>query len=66
PEGCAHGFLTLEPGTDVLYQMSRPYVAGQARGMRWDDPSIGIAWPAEPQVVGEADRAWPCPWNGSL
>lgn len=59
PEGCAHGFLTLEPATDVLYQMSRPYVAGQARGMRWDDPAIGIDWPAQPQVIGEADRMWP-------
>jgi len=59
PEGCAHGFLTLEAKTDVFYQMSRPYVAGQERGIRWDDPAIGIVWPADPQVVGEADRTWP-------
>lgn len=63
PEGCAHGFLTLAPGTDVLYQMSRPYVGGQARGLRWDDPGIGIEWPAEPRVIGDADRRWPCPWT---
>lgn len=59
PEGCAHGFLTLQPDTDVLYQMSRPYVSGQARGFRWDDPAIGIRWPAEPQTVGAADLSWP-------
>jgi dTDP-4-dehydrorhamnose 3,5-epimerase len=63
PEGCAHGFLTLEPETDLLYQMSRPFVPGQARGMRFDDPGIGIAWPAAPAVVSEADLAWPSPWE---
>lgn len=59
PEGCAHGFLTLEPMTDVLYQMGRPYVAGHAAGYRWDDPAFGISWPAEPAVISEADRSWP-------
>lgn len=63
PEGCAHGFLTLEPNVDVLYQMSRPYVGGFARGLRWDDPTIGIEWPAEPLVIGDADRNWPSPWK---
>jgi dTDP-4-dehydrorhamnose 3,5-epimerase len=62
PEGCAHGFLTLEPNTDVLYQMSRPYVAGFARGLRWDDPTIGIEWPAKPLVIGKIDQVWRCPW----
>ena len=64
PEGCAHGFLTLEDRTDVLYQMGRPYVGGQARGLRYDDPSIGVVWPAEPKVIASADLAWPCPWPG--
>ncbi len=65
PEGCAHGFLTLASNTDVLYQMGRPYVGGQARGLRYDDPGIGIDWPAEPAVIADADLAWPCPWVGS-
>ncbi len=63
PEGCAHGFLTLEPDTDVLYQMSRPYVGGQARGLRYDDPGFAISWPTVPAVIGDADLAWPSPWT---
>lgn len=63
PEGCAHGFLTLEDDTDILYQMGRPYVGGQAMGLRYDDPGIGIVWPAAPQVIAEADLAWPSPWS---
>ena len=59
PEGIAHGFLTLEPQTDVLYQMGRPYTPGHARGFRYDDPSIAIDWPFPPRVVGAADLAWP-------
>jgi dTDP-4-dehydrorhamnose 3,5-epimerase len=63
PEGCAHGFLTLELQTDIVYQMSRSFVPGHARGLRWDDPAIGIDWPAEPAVIGAADLAWPSPWE---
>lgn len=59
PKGFAHGFLTLEPDTDVLYQMGRPHVAGQARGLRYDDPRIGIAWPHPPAVISSADWTWP-------
>ena len=59
PAGCAHGFLTLEDSTDVLYQIDRLYVAGHARGLRYDDPALGIAWPAAPRVVAPADLAWP-------
>ena len=59
PEGFAHGFLTLEPDTDVLYQMGRPYVPGQAKGYRWDDPAFGIIWPHPPAVIADQDRSWP-------
>jgi dTDP-4-dehydrorhamnose 3,5-epimerase len=59
PEGCAHGFLTLEPDTDMLYQMGRPYQPGHARGYRYDDPAFGIDWPAVPALMGAADRSWP-------
>ncbi len=58
PEGCAHGFLTLQDETNVLYQMGRPYVPGQARGFRYDDPAFGITWPANPAHISEADLAW--------
>lgn len=63
PEGCAHGFLTLTADCDVLYQMGRPYVPGQARGVRYDDPAFGIAWPYPPAIIAPADLAWG-PWLG--
>lgn len=59
PEGFAHGFLTLEPDTDVLYLMSRPYVTDHAKGFRYDDPSVHIAWPHTPAIIAPADREWP-------
>lgn len=64
PEGCAHGFLTLEDDTDVLYQMNRAYAPGFARGLRYDDPAIGIDWLAPPRLISTADLAWP-PLAGS-
>ncbi len=64
PEGCAHGFLTLAPETDVLYQMSSFYVGGRPCGFRWDDPGFAIEWPETPCVIGETDSQWPCPWTG--
>jgi dTDP-4-dehydrorhamnose 3,5-epimerase len=65
PEGFAHGFLTLQPETDILYQMSRLHEPGHARGLRWDDPALDIRWPAHPAVIGEADRHWPLIGAGS-
>lgn len=59
PEGCAHGFLTLEPDTDVLYHMTPAYVPGHAKGYRWDDPVLNIRWPAEPNFLSASDTAWP-------
>jgi dTDP-4-dehydrorhamnose 3,5-epimerase len=59
PEGCAHGFLTLEDRSEVFYQMSEFYHPEAARGVRWDDPAFQIAWPAAPQVISERDRTYP-------
>jgi dTDP-4-dehydrorhamnose 3,5-epimerase len=59
PEGCAHGFLTLTDATEVAYQMSAPYAAAAARGVRWDDPAFGIRWPGEVVVINERDRSYP-------
>jgi dTDP-4-dehydrorhamnose 3,5-epimerase len=59
PEGFAHGFLTLQPNTDVFYHISRVFVPGQARGYRWNDPVLSITWPAQPKCVAPADEAWP-------
>ena len=59
PEGFAHGFLTLEDGTEVFYQMSDFYEPSCARGVRWDDPHFGIRWPGEVRVISEKDQSYP-------
>ena len=59
PEGCAHGFLTLEDSTEVFYQMSQFYNPDSARGVRWDDPAFRIAWPAKGEVISDRDRTYP-------
>jgi dTDP-4-dehydrorhamnose 3,5-epimerase len=59
PEGCAHGFLTLEDKTEILYQMSEFYCPELARGFRWDDPAFQIKWPATVEVISERDRTYP-------
>jgi len=59
PEGVAHGFLTLEPDSDVLYQIAPAYRPGHEAGVRWDDPAFGIAWPAPPQLISARDAEYP-------
>lgn len=59
PEGVAHGFLTLEPNSDVLYQIDRKFEPGHGRGVRWNDPAFAIEWPAAPEVISGADAGYP-------
>jgi dTDP-4-dehydrorhamnose 3,5-epimerase len=59
PEGCAHGFLTLEDDTEVAYQMSQRYSPEHGSGVRWNDPAFGIAWPGEVSVIADRDRDYP-------
>jgi dTDP-4-dehydrorhamnose 3,5-epimerase len=58
PEGCAHGYVTLEPQTTVEYLISTYYAPGSAAGVRWDDPFFGVRWPVEPLVMNARDRSW--------
>jgi len=58
PEGFAHGFQTLADDSEVLYQMSEFYHPDLARGLRWDDPKIGIRWPLPDPVLSPRDRAY--------
>jgi dTDP-4-dehydrorhamnose 3,5-epimerase len=59
PVGFAHGFISLADSSEVFYQMSDSYAPGASRGFRYDDPTIAIDWPAEPQVISEADAGLP-------
>lgn len=59
PAGFAHGFQTLVDDSEVLYQMSEFYHAESARGLRWDDPRIGVSWPVADPVMSPRDHAYP-------
>ena len=59
PPGLAHGFQTLEDGSDVFYMMTEFYQPGLAGGVRWDDPAFGITWPLLPPGISDRDAAFP-------
>jgi dTDP-4-dehydrorhamnose 3,5-epimerase len=62
PPGLAHGFQTLADASEILYAMSTPFVSGAGRGVRWDDPAFGVAWPEPPpggRIMSERDAAYP-------
>jgi len=61
PTGFAHGFMTLEPDTEVVYKVSDYYAPEHDKGILWSDPALGIEWP-EPEtsvVLSEKDRRQP-------
>jgi dTDP-4-dehydrorhamnose 3,5-epimerase len=61
PIGFAHGYCTLEPETQVIYKVTAYYDPASERGLAWDDPEIGIAWPVdgEKAVLVSRDRLHP-------
>lgn len=59
PPVCAAGYQTLVDDTEIMYLASGFYSPSAERGVRQDDPAIGIAWPRERAVVSDKDRAWP-------
>ena len=61
PKGYAHGFCTLEDDTEVLYKTSDYYAPDLDRGIAWNDPDLGIAWPvaAVEALLSERDRKLP-------
>lgn len=59
PEGFAHGYITLTDDTEAVYFVSAFYTPGAERGVRYDDPAIGIEWPISVSVISEKDRSWP-------
>ncbi|MBA4334411.1 MAG: dTDP-4-dehydrorhamnose 3,5-epimerase [Bosea sp. (in: a-proteobacteria)] len=61
PAGFAHGFVTLEPDTEVLYKVNAPYAPEHDRGVAFDDPAIGIDWGFAPEtlILSDKDRRHP-------
>ncbi len=58
PPGCAHGYVTRDPRTRVLYSMTSLYNPGTEVGYLWNDPVLGIKWPIEPTVISDRDLAF--------
>jgi len=59
PEGCAHGFQVLEPGSELLYLHSGAWVPEAETGVRFNDPKLAITWPLPPTGLSERDLALP-------
>jgi dTDP-4-dehydrorhamnose 3,5-epimerase len=60
PEGFAHGYQTLADDTEAFYEVTARYAPDAERGVRWDDPAIGVEWPAAAErAVSAKDRSWP-------
>ena len=61
PIGFAHGFMTLEPDTEVIYKVSNYYAPDHDKGLLWNDPALGISWPIadEEAVLSDKDRNQP-------
>ena len=61
PIGFAHGFMTLEPDTEVIYKVSNYYAPDHDKGLLWNDPALGINWPIsdDEAVFSEKDGKLP-------
>jgi len=59
PAGFAHGFITLEDNSDLLYQITPAHRPGQSGILRWDDPELAIAWPLHPVILSVSDKHAP-------
>ena len=59
PFGCATGWLSLEPNTDIHYVMYSRFEENSYSGLRYDDSFFNIPWPMTPNVISEQDMSWP-------
>ncbi len=59
PAGFAHGFCVVSDVADVCYRVDAYYDATLERGLAWDDPALGIAWPVDQPILSDRDRSNP-------
>jgi dTDP-4-dehydrorhamnose 3,5-epimerase len=59
PPMFAHGYQALTDGAEVTYQVSEAYTPGTERGLRHDDPALGLHWPLPVSVISDKDADWP-------
>ena len=59
PPMFAHGYQTLVDGAEVTYQVSEAYTPGTERGLRHDDPALGLSWPLPVSTISDKDASWP-------
>lgn len=59
PPMFGHGYQTLVDDAEVLYQVSERYTPGQERGLRYNDPALGLEWPLEVTRISDKDNSWP-------
>ena len=59
PAKFAHGFITLEDNTEVMYLISAAYAPELARAVRWNDPEFNIEWPRPVEEISDQDAGWP-------
>ena len=60
PPGFAHGFCVPAEPAEFEYKCTSYYAPDDERGVRWDDPALGISWPVKDPIMSDRDRAWPC------
>ena len=59
PEGFAHGYCALSEDAEMIYYCGEEWAPDLERGIRWNDPDIGIVWPVQTPIVASKDAAWP-------
>ena len=59
PAGCAHGYITLESNSTLIYFMDKLFSPKSVKGIRWDDKKLQIKWPMYPQIISKQDLNWP-------
>ena len=64
PRGFAHGFVTLQPDTEVIYKVSEAYAPARERAIRFDDPEIAIEWPVGPADIRVSEKDAAAPFLG--